>query len=160
MSDLPPPPPAPAGGSTRRTELAGFWIRFAAALVDGIILGIPIAILSAMADSGSRGFSTGGPWRPDASVGVNLLGTVVGVLYYSLLEGGPTGQTLGKSICGIRVVDATSGLPGIGPGRGVGRYFARWLSSIPLALGYLWMLWDERNQTWHDKLASTVVVRT
>ena len=42
---------------------------------------------------------------------------------------------------------------------GIGRYFARWLSAIPLLLGYFWMLWDPKKQTWHDKLVSTIVVK-
>ncbi|MFC3854060.1 RDD family protein [Salinispirillum marinum] len=37
------------------------------------------------------------------------------------------------------------------------RYF---VSTIPLLLGFFWMLWDAKNQTWHDKLAGTVVVHT
>ena len=106
---------------------------------------------------GERASSATG-YNPGAAVFVNLLSTVVGVLYYSLLEGGPTGQTIGKKAVGIKVVDAVGGGP-IGVGRGVGRYFARILSSIPCFLGYFWMLWDDRKQTWHDKLASTYVVK-
>jgi uncharacterized RDD family membrane protein YckC len=165
MSDLPPPPPenipppppppatsAPPPGYVPYGEhlggqlvYAGFWIRFLAAFVDGILIGIAVSIV-------------GGIVGVDGN-GVNLLNILAGVAYYGTLEGGDTGQTLGKKICGIRVVDATSGQPGIGVGRGIGRYFARWLSAIPLLLGYFWMLWDARNQCWHDKLASTVVVK-
>ena len=65
----------------------------------------------------------------------------------------------GKKAVRIRVVDATTGLPGIGTARGVGRYFARWLSQIVLYLGYFWMLWDPKKQCWHDKLARTLVVK-
>ncbi len=32
------------------------------------------------------------------------------------------------------------------------------MSAIVLLLGYLWMLWDKENQTWHDKMATSVVV--
>jgi uncharacterized RDD family membrane protein YckC len=98
------------------------------------------------------------------SEGVGVLmyvaGFAGGVAYYAVLEGGLTGQTLGKKICSIRVVDATTFQPGVGVGRGIGRYFARWLSAIPFGLGYLWMLWDENKQTWHDKLTHVVVTRT
>jgi len=27
-------------------------------------------------------------------------------------------------------------------------------------LGYLWMLWDDKQQTWHDKVVGSIVVRT
>ncbi len=159
MSDLPPPPgtpPPPAGGAppgyvpygqhqARSAEYAGFWIRFLAAFLDGLIVSIPVSIVGAMLGA-------------DQSA-VNLLNLVVGVAYFAVLEGGATGQTFGKSLCSIRVVDADTGQPGIGAGRAIGRYFARWLSGIVLLLGYLWMLWDPRKQTWHDKLVSSVVVK-
>jgi uncharacterized RDD family membrane protein YckC len=163
MSDLPPPPenlpppppppftsPAPPGyvpyGEHRQgpASLAGFWIRFAAALLDGILLGIAVGFVGAI-----LGMEQGG---------INLLNLVVGVVYFGLLEGGPTGQTLGKKVCGIRVVDVDTGQAGIGVGRGIGRYFARWLSAIPFLLGYFWMLWDSKKQCWHDKLVRTLVV--
>jgi len=170
MSDHlpPPPPPGPPPGYTpygdhlplgARADLAGFWIRFLAVLIDGILLGIPIWVLTALLDTNDRYFSVGVGLRPGASALLNLVSTVIGVLYYSYLEGGSTGQTIGKRLVGIRVVDASTGLPGIGVGRGVGRYFARWLSSLPLGLGYFWMLWDDKKQTWHDKLVRTLVVK-
>jgi uncharacterized RDD family membrane protein YckC len=124
---------------------AGFWIRFAAVLIDAVLLGVGVGIVA-----GVLGLERGGS---------NLLSLAVGIAYYAGLEGSATGQTLGKLICGIRVVDADTGQPGIGTGRGIGRYFARFLSGIPLFLGYFWMLWDDRSQTWHDKLARTIVVK-
>jgi uncharacterized RDD family membrane protein YckC len=126
-------------------ELAGFWIRFAAALLDGILIGVAVSIVG-----GILGMDTNG---------TNFLQLLAGIAYYGVLEGGDTGQTLGKKVCGIRVVDASSGRPGIGVGRGIGRYFARWLSAIVFLLGYFWMLWDPKKQTWHDKLVSTLVVK-
>ena len=41
----------------------------------------------------------------------------------------------------------------------VGRYFAYFVSTIPLGLGCFWVAWDERKQAWHDKLAHTLCVR-
>jgi uncharacterized RDD family membrane protein YckC len=151
----PPPPPAftnapPPGyvayGEHRgvQADLAGFWIRFVAALLDGILVGIVASVVGAVISDGD---------------GTNLFSLVIGVAYYGLLEGGATGQTIGKKVCNVRVVDVQTGLPGIGVGRGIGRYFARWLSAIPLLLGYFWMLWDPKKQTWHDKLVSTIVVK-
>jgi uncharacterized RDD family membrane protein YckC len=119
---------------------AGFWRRFAAALIDGIIVGIVGGILDAVLHS--TGY---------------FLAVVLGVAYYGVLEGSASGQTIGKRGMGIRVYDLRGRGP-IGFGRGVGRYFARILSAIPLFLGYFWMLWDGESQTWHDKLVGTVVV--
>ena len=79
-----------------------------------------------------------------------------GLLYFIYLEGKP-GQTLGKKLVGIRVVDEDGGGP-IGYGRAVVRYFGRIISGLPLALGYFAMLWNDDNQTWHDRFSNAVVV--
>jgi uncharacterized RDD family membrane protein YckC len=86
-----------------------------------------------------------------------LVSLAIGIAYYGYLEGGPTGQTLGKKALGIRVLDLRGGGP-IGFSRAVIRYFGRILSALPIFLGYFWMLWDSEKQTWHDKLAGSVVV--
>ena len=85
------------------------------------------------------------------------LGTLLGLAYYVYLEGSPSGQTVGKRVMGIRVIDFGTGGP-IGYGRAAIRYFGRILSAIPCGLGFFWMLWDKQSQTWHDKLAGSVVV--
>jgi uncharacterized RDD family membrane protein YckC len=72
------------------------------------------------------------------------------------------GQTLGKMAVGIAVrrgADASS----IGFARALGRVasvFVLGIVTIPLLVSYLWPLWDTRNQTLHDKMANTIVVRT
>jgi len=80
------------------------------------------------------------------------------ILYVRAL--GRTGQTWGRRIVGIKVVRVDSGdVPGIG--RALGRQlFAQIISANILYLGYLWMIWDKDRQTWHDKVAGTIVVRT
>ena len=83
---------------------------------------------------------------------------VVAFIYLRALGG--TGQTWGRKIVGIKVVDADHGTP-IGFGRALGRQlFEGLISSWIFYLGFLWMLWDDRNQTWHDKVVSSVVVTT
>lgn len=119
---------------------ASFGKRFVAALIDGIILGVAQSILGAI-----LGMTAG-----------RLFGIVIGVAYFAYFEGGATGQTLGKKVMNIRVVSTSGGqLP---MGQAVIRYFGRIVSSIPLLLGYFWMLWDKNGQTWHDKFASSYVV--
>jgi uncharacterized RDD family membrane protein YckC len=44
-------------------------------------------------------------------------------------------------------------------GRAIGRAFARYLPILPCYLGFLWMLWDDEDQTWHDKICDTVVIK-
>jgi uncharacterized RDD family membrane protein YckC len=88
-----------------------------------------------------------------------VVAVVVPAVYFTMLEGGPKGQTLGKMALGIRVIDLARGGP-IGYGRGFIRYIGRIASFIVILLGYLWMLWDPEKQTWHDKFAGCVVVPT
>jgi uncharacterized RDD family membrane protein YckC len=122
---------------------ASFGIRFLAALIDGVLVGAGGAILSVILGS---------------SAGQGL-GTLVGLGYFVYLEGSPSGQTVGKRVMNIRVIDAENGGP-IGYGRALLRYVARILSAIPCGLGYFWMLWDKNKQTWHDKITTNVVVPT
>jgi uncharacterized RDD family membrane protein YckC len=153
-----------------QAALAGFWTRAGAYLIDGLLVSlfwIPAIIAFAAGPTHYEACTFRGEPAicevPDGStVAIGLLlclaALLAGLIYFAKLEGGPSGQTLGKKALGIAVVDETTGWP-IGTGRGVGRYFARFLSNFLFGLGYLWMLWDPRKQTWHDKLAKSVVVR-
>jgi len=135
-----PPSAGVSPTSTSTDARAGFWIRFAASLIDTILL----SIVTVPLQLGLKG----------AGYGLALL---VGIAYYTYCEGGERGQTIGKSACGIRVRSLDGGGP-IGYTRGFLRYIGRILSTIPLLLGYFWMLWDPQKQTWHDKIANSVVV--
>jgi uncharacterized RDD family membrane protein YckC len=120
---------------------ASFLQRLGAAIVDAIVVGIVVGLLEAVLGRGVGG----------------LIALAVGIGYYGYLEGSASGQTIGKRALGIRVYDFRQGGP-IGTSRGILRYFARILSAIPFFLGYFWMLWDAEKQTWHDKIAGSVVV--
>ena len=120
---------------------ASFGKRFLAALLDGILVGVVGGILGAILGGGAAG---------------QALSTAIGLGYYIYFEGGQ-GATLGKKALGLRVV-STSGASPIGYGSAAVRYVGRIVSAIPLALGYVGMLWDKDKQTWHDKMASTYVV--
>jgi uncharacterized RDD family membrane protein YckC len=78
------------------------------------------------------------------------------VLYETVLISQWKGQTIGKKIMGIKVVSA-SGDP-MDWVKALVRSLSRFLSALLLFLGYFWMLWDDKSQTWHDKLADTYVV--
>jgi uncharacterized RDD family membrane protein YckC len=133
---------AGTGSVTVTSQRAGFWRRFAAAIIDGILLNIVSWILAAILDTA-------------AGYGVGVLITIG---YYTYFHGS-TGQTPGNAALSIRVVDKSGG-----GSIGYGRAFVRWLVSLVsgavIALGYLWMLWDSEKQTWHDKAANSVVVPT
>jgi len=134
------PPVSAYGGSGPSGPRASFGRRFVAYLLDSILIGIVYGILYAINTSLAY-----------------TIALLVGVVYFSYFEGSPSGQTIGKKAFGIRVIDFRAGGP-LGYGRGFIRWLGRILSGILCALGYLWMLWDKEKQTWHDKLATSVVV--
>ena len=175
-----PPPQQPGGyqqypqaGSQYRAGPSGpranFGQRLVAAIIDNIIVNIPLWIIGSLLGASLFTFNfrinertgevTGG--GAGASAGVVLLYWLLSIAlplaYYTYFEGGDTGQTIGKKAMSIRVVRQQDGRP-IGWGAAVGRYFARILSAIACFLGFLWMLWDPEKQTWHDKLTNTLVV--
>jgi uncharacterized RDD family membrane protein YckC len=57
----------------------------------------------------------------------------------------------------IRVIDYATG-GSLGYGKAFLRWIGRIVSGAICLLGYLWMIWDKEKQTWHDKIAGTVVV--
>ena len=68
------------------------------------------------------------------------------------------GATPGKMAIGATIVDARTGAHPT-TSQFLIRYVASILSGLILCLGYLWVVFDARKQSWHDKLAGTVVVR-
>lgn len=84
---------------------------------------------------------------------VGLLGAAY-VAYMGYLDG-VTGQTPGKAIMGIRLVDANGEL--LRSGAGIGRKFLHILDAICF-IGYLLPIVDARRQTFADKLMTSYVV--
>jgi len=81
----------------------------------------------------------------------------VDMVYFTWFHGA-TGQTPGKMLLKLRVVQP-SGEP-----IGFGTAFLRWvgyiISSAVVLIGFVWVVFDRKKQAWHDKIAGTVVVRT
>ena len=137
------PAPAVAPGAEpaapeTAVEYMGFWIRFAAAIIDYLVIMAISSLFLSLHEVG----------------GVSAI--FVSWLYYWLFTG-LKGQTLGKMAVGIKVVDAAGSVPGLG--RAALREIpGKILSTIAIYLGFLWVIWDERKQGWHDKIAGTHVV--
>jgi uncharacterized RDD family membrane protein YckC len=138
--EAPPEPAYSAGGASG--PRAGFWQRLGAAVIDGLVLLIPSIILLLI-------FKQGAAYQ--------ALSTLMSLAYFTYFEGGASGQTVGKKALGIRVYDFRQG-GSIGYGRGLLRQIGKYISAIPIFLGYFWMLWDKENQCWQDKIAGSVVV--
>jgi uncharacterized RDD family membrane protein YckC len=165
-------PPAQAGwqapAARPAVAYAGFWLRFVAAIIDGLILYFVGMILflpfAASMGMGMRGMMTGRPPNLEgllpfihAMIRITLLRTVLHWLYYSLLESSAWQATLGKKALGLEVTDLDGNR--ISFGRATGRFFAKIISSIILFIGYIMAGFTEKKQALHDILAGTLVIR-
>ena len=169
------PPPAgfqvsyvpPPGGSTSPNgrSLARWGRRVGAAILDSLVVGIPVNIVLGVAHLTvfklERIKYTGG--RKDSyhfhfGTGGFVISLAAFVAYAGLLNG-LTGQTIGKRVAHTRVVDMETGRL-IGGPRGVGRalvqYIFGWLCVLGILDG-LFPIWDRRRQSLHDKVVHTVV---
>jgi uncharacterized RDD family membrane protein YckC len=166
LSDLPSYPQdaaareAEAGPPEVRADYASWGRRVGAYLLDSLLLILPlIGIVVIALVAGDPDNENDGSW---AVIGLAYLATILlPFLYFTILHGRESGQTIAKRWLGARVVDQATG-GSIGYGRAFGRYaitFVFGLFIIPLLLDYLWPLWDQKNQALHDKVVSSVVVK-
>src|SRR5580704_13811274 len=128
-------------------EYAGFWIRLVAALIDGILLFVAsTAVQLLLLGSTYRPFANmREPMPPDqalaafgAAMGTMALSMLVGVVIGASYEGffvSRVGATPGKMVFGLKVIRPNGGPVTLG--RAIGRYFAKWLSSMALCIGYI-----------------------
>jgi uncharacterized RDD family membrane protein YckC len=170
-----PYPQYPPSGNVYATGPSGprasFGQRLGALVLDTVILGIGLAIVLGIVaaltfpnvEFDADGNITEGGGAFVGFIAIAIGASVVGpLLYYSLLEGGASGQTLGKKAAGIRVISFDTGAP-LGFARALGRNALRMVFSFVLnfigtLLDGLWMLWDDESQTLHDKAVRSVVV--
>lgn len=82
---------------------------------------------------------------------------VVWLIYSALMEASPLQGTLGKAAVRLRVVGPDGGRLTLG--RSVARNLAKFLSYLPLGLGFLWAAVSRQGRAWHDMLSKTLVVR-
>ncbi|MPW75176.1 transporter [Moraxella catarrhalis] len=135
-------------------EYAGFWIRFAALIVDNLI----IMIISAPYWFYNYQQMVAMPvdQMPLYSAGDAILHLVIGaaVVWFWVKKG----ATPGKMLFGLQVRDAKTG-QFISVPRALLRYFSYLISYLILCLGFIWAGFDKKKQGWHDKIAKTVVVK-
>lgn len=148
-------------------EYAGFWIRLAAKMIDGIIVGMVSMVLYFVLIVGgllgTGGFSAAGAGDP---FGSGIMITFM-VLYYILSIAIPAAYTTfflgkfaatpGKMACSLRVVleDGTK----VSYSRSFGRHFAEWLSALTIYIGYIMAAFDDEKRTLHDRVCNTRVIK-
>ncbi|MFE7098976.1 RDD family protein [Streptomyces erythrochromogenes] len=156
-----PPPPAygaypPAGMPgmpAGMPPLAHWGLRFAAYLLDVLIIVAPmyaIAGIGVAIDGGDGGVG--------AVFGIIGFLYMIGMGFFQLYKEGTTGQTTGKKALGISLHREADGAT-LGFGMAFVRKLAHILDGLPCYIGWLWPLWDDKKQTFADKVCSTVVVK-
>ena len=161
----PPPPPGaprfiPSAGpppgfeAEPGTVYAGFWRRVAAALIDGIVLGVAGAALGAILRLFIALTGTGMGSLETLS---NIWGMAIGWLYHAILESSPTQATLGKMAIGIKVTDLEGNR--ISFGKASGRYFGMIVSALILFIGFIMVAFTRKKQGLHDIMAGCLVVK-
>jgi uncharacterized RDD family membrane protein YckC len=155
---------------------AGFWLRFVAYLIDGLIVGIPSAIIAVVAiimTGGFAAFAARFPTNPNPdpaqvlAVFVSMFGLfaiiaicslAISWLYFAGMESSERQATLGKSILALRVTDNNG--QRLSFGHASGRYFAKLITGlVPFAIGWILAGLTEKKQALHDFIAGTLVWR-
>lgn len=156
------PPVTPVeGGPWPEGNPAGFWIRYAALMVDSLVLSVamfPFQLLVVVPTLLVGGISQG--LDPNRTVAVNTAYNVVvlfAYLGYYVWMHGRWGQTLGKVATGVKVVQV-NGEP-IGYGRAFGRLLATLLTFLTFGIGYLIAAFRSDKRTLHDLVAGTRVMK-
>lgn len=157
----------------------GFWIRFVAYIVDGLIIGIPmsviVGIVIAVFGAGSLATLSSLPNNPDpeqvrtqviplfiAFLGAYALfiagSIVITWLYFAMMESSERQATFGKAIFNMRVTDANGNR--LSFAHASGRFFAKIINNMTCGIGWILAGFTEKKQGLHDLIAGTVVIRT
>jgi uncharacterized RDD family membrane protein YckC len=144
----------------------GFWRRGVAFLIDKTILffiSLMLFFIGILAMS--LGFASGDDvlsietftkLTSNFMISYCTMTLLLNVIYFTYFHG-TTGQTLGKKIFGLKVVQKT------GEPMTLGIAFLRWvgylISALIFYLGFIWIAFDTRKQGWHDKIAGTCVIK-
>lgn len=144
-----------AEGATLNTGgmvYAGFWTRFAASFVDGLILGGFNILTNALTIPAIRGNS-------NKALGVQLavmfINIAAGVSYETLMIG-RFGATVGKMAMKVKVVTGEG--EKVSYLRALGRYFSKIVSGMILMVGYLMAAFDDQKRALHDRMCNTRVI--
>ncbi|HTZ18362.1 MAG TPA: RDD family protein [Dissulfurispiraceae bacterium] len=138
---------------------AGFWIRFVAKFIDGMIMGMVGMLITALA-----GFSLFGhdstflmnPVRLAIYILINILQIALGIAYVTFFVG-KYGATPGKMALGLRIVNPDGSK--VSYMKAFGRYFAEIVSGLILGIGYIMAAFDDEKRALHDRICNTRVIR-
>ena len=132
----------------------GFWIRFAAKFVDGLIL---YAVAFVAQKIMAMVIAPGLPGHPNPALIFGGVGIGLGIrAFYNIWFIGKLGATPGKMACGLRVICSDG--EKVSYARATGRFFAEILSGMIFAIGYIMAAFDEQKRALHDRICDTRVI--
>ena len=169
--------PDKVGGGYETTRYAGFWIRLLACLIDGILLGTVISIISyiiifsvfsseeyrnLISNLGTAEILDSAFWEFFwkffwLSFFANLAGLIVQITYYTVAIG-KWGRTIGKSALRLKVLKSDGSR--VSYWRAFGRSWAYILNGFTLCIGFLVIAFNKKKQGLHDYICDTIVVKT
>lgn len=132
-------------------KYAGFWIRFLAYVIDGIILSASFTILSYI-----TGSNIGANFESIHEPG-SIIGLALTVLYFVYFETGEKQATIGKYIFDLKVIKQDGSK--LTAKDSIIRYVGKIISAIIIFIGYIMAGFDEQKRALHDRLANTYVIR-
>jgi uncharacterized RDD family membrane protein YckC len=134
-------------------EYVGFWLRVWATVIDSVLVAVILTPILRIYGGDTSWFDMYTSTAPSELLVNTVLPAIAVIIFWATRQATP-----GKMAIGASIVDANTGKRPT-TGQFIGRYFAYYVSAIPLFLGFAWVGIDPRKQGWHDKLAGTVVVR-
>lgn len=155
------------------TNYAGFWIRFVAIIIDGIIISIVrafliIPFLAMLGISFATGFENFDSNNMEdlmpliatimaAAGALMLISTIIWVLYGTLMEASKYQATVGKLAVGLVVTDMNG--TKLDFSKSLVRNIGKLLSNFIMLIGYIMAAFTEKKQGLHDIIAGTLVVK-
>ena len=145
---------------------AGFWIRFGAKFVDGILLWIVSfasqMLLGLVIFGSANTFGTAllkyNAHQRLVFQAISFPVNILIALSYAVFFISRWDATPGKMALGLKLIRADG--TKLSSARIIGRYFAEWLSGLILCIGYIMAGLDEQKRSLHDRICDTRVIRT
>lgn len=154
-----PRPGKPTPAIRKAEEQAGFGIRLVAALVDGMILGIPLLVTTLFWGTFALDGGEGGPRSfPEGSIAAVSIVFPLLCVGYHVFFWSTRGATPGKSLLGLSVETEDGDAP-IGSKRAVLRVLGYGVSALILGLGFVLIAFSNDKRGLHDRIAGTRVMR-
>ncbi len=150
--------------SEETTHYAGFWLRFLAALLDGLVLlagrFIFFGLLFLMIYAVLNLFEAGEWHRLVVYYSCAVIFAIANLwltwIYYAKMESSKFQATLGKMAAGILVCDKN--MAPVTFDRATARYFAKMITNLTLGIGWLMAAFTKRKQALHDHIAGTILI--